>query len=60
MKNVLIKLNYKLQIFKDRFKFSLNVREKVDRHFGNNPTTDNFPIGTPYRNSGFRLSPTLT
>ena len=37
-----------------------HAREKLDRHFGLNTTPNNLPIGSPYRNSGFRLSATLT
>ena len=37
-----------------------HVREKLDRHFGLNQTTNNFPIGSMYRNIDFRLSPILT
>ena len=37
-----------------------HVRGKLDRHFDHNPTTNNFPIGSPFRNGDFGLSPTLT
>ena len=36
-----------------------HVLEKLDRHFGLNPITNNFPIGRLYRNNDFRLSATL-
>ena len=35
-----------------------HIRELLDRHFGLNLTTNNFPIGSLYGNNDFRMSPT--